>query len=123
MLGIMYECPHCHQRTKQVKAGLNRCGSQRVKCQHCQKRYTPEPGLNGYDVALRRRAIQMTVDGLNQRRIARLLGVSQGSVSNWVQAYAAQLPDEPAKPDTPVSTAEQDELFTFVGHKKTPSTS
>jgi predicted transcriptional regulator len=65
----------------------------------------------------------MTIDGLNQRRIARLLGVSQGSVSNWVQAYAAQLPDEPAKPDTPVSTAEQDELFTFVGHKKTLSTS
>jgi transposase-like protein len=119
----MYECPDCHQKTRQVKAGLNRSGSQRVKCQHCQRRYTPAPGLNGYEAELRRRAVQMTIDGLNQRRIARLLGVSQGSVSNWVRAYAAQLPDEPARPDMPVPTAEQDELFTFVGHKKTSSTS
>jgi transposase-like protein len=119
----MYECPHCQRSTKQVKAGLNRCGSQRMKCQHCQKRYTPEPGRNGYEAELRRRAVQMTIDGLNQRRIARLLGVSQGSVSNWVRAYAAQLPDEAARPETPVSIAEQDELFTFVGHKKTSSTS
>jgi predicted transcriptional regulator len=65
----------------------------------------------------------MSVDGLNQRHIARLLDVSQGSVSNWVKAYVAQLPEEPAKPEMPVQIAEQDELFTFVGDKKTRSTS
>ena len=119
----MYQCPHCQQSENQVKAGRNRSGSQRVKCQHCQKRYTPEAARNGYHDEIRHRAIQMTIDGLNQRRIARFLGVSQGSVSNWVKAYAAQLPEEPVKPDMPVQTAEQDELFTFIGSKKTRSTS
>lgn len=119
----MNKCPHCQESTKQVKAGLNRSGSQRVKCQHCQKRYTPQAALNGYNDEIRQRAIQMSIDGLNQRRIARLLGVSQGSVSNWVKAYAAQLPEEPSKPEMPVQVAEQDEMFTFVGSKKTRSTS
>ena len=119
----MKKCPYCHQTTKQVKAGLNRSGSQRMKCNHCRKRYTPEAAINGYDDQTRRRAVQMSIDGLNQRRIARLLGVSQGSVSNWVQQYAALLPDEPAKPALPVTIAEQDELFTFVEDKKTKSIS
>ena len=119
----MNECPHCHQNTRQVKARFNRSGSQRVKCHHCQKRYTPEAAQNGYSDRIRRRAIQLSIDGLNQRRIARLLGISQGSVSNWVKQYAAELPDESDKPDIPVMTAEQDELFTFIGDKKTSYTS
>lgn len=119
----MYQCPYCQESTKQVKAGLNRSGSQRVKCNHCQKRYTPDEARNGYSDEIRRRAVQMSIDGINQRRIARLLDVSQGSVSNWVKQYAAQLPDEPDTPDVPVETAEQDEMFTFIGHKKTRSTS
>jgi len=63
----------------------------------------------------------MYVDGMNLRRIARHLGVNHQSVANWVKAYAAQLPAAPLPEE--VDTVEMDELFTFVGKKKTRSLS
>ena len=72
---------------------------------------------------IRQQAVKMYLDGINQRRIARQLGISQGSVSNWARAHAQQLPEQSAQPETPVTVAELDELFTFVGEKKTGSTS
>lgn len=60
----------------------------------------------------------MYVDGMNVRRIARHLGVVHQSVANWVAAYADALPERVPTPAT-VETAELDELFTFVGAKKT----
>lgn len=62
----------------------------------------------------------MYVDGMNFRRIGRQLGVDHKSVINWVKAYGAQLPAAPLPDD--VNNAELDELFTFVGDKKTSST-
>ena len=40
---------------------------------------------------------------------------------NWVKAYAAQLPDAPMPAE--VDDVEMDELYTFIEHKKTESTS
>jgi len=77
----------------------------------------------GYDDATRGRAVRMYLDGINQRRIARQLGVSQGSVSNWARAFADLLPDEVPKPAGKVEVAEIDELFTFIERKKTKPTS
>ena len=119
----MYQCPFCQATDSQVKAGLHRSGSQRVQCNHCRRRYTPEPNEAGVAETIRESAIRMSIDGINQRRIARTLGVSQGSVSNWVRERASQLPQQADKPPGRVETAELDELFTFVGSKKTKSTS
>lgn len=116
----MSECPYCHSNEKQVKAGKNPSGSQRWKCQHCQRRYTPEPNDLGYPEALRQQAVKLYVDGMNYRRIARHLRVDHKSVINWVKAYTDQLPPAPVPSD--VNNAELDELFTFVGKKKTVST-
>ncbi len=63
----------------------------------------------------------MYVDGINLRRIARHLGVNHQSVANWANAHAEELPAAPV-PDK-VEKAEMDELFTFIGDKKTESTS
>jgi transposase-like protein len=71
---------------------------------------------------LRQQAVQLYSDGLNFRRIARHLGVSHQSVINWVNAYSAQLPVQPPRPDE-VGVVELDEVFTFVGKKKTPPSS
>jgi len=46
------------------------------------------------------------------------LGVVHQTVSDWVAAYADALPDRPPQPGDSVETAELDELYTFVGHKK-----
>jgi transposase-like protein len=116
----MKPCPYCHQSEGQVKNGLNPSGTQRYLCRSCQRAYTPEPKSSGYDEATRHEALQLDVDGMNLRRIARTLSVNHHSVANWIKAYAAQLPSVPVPPA--VKTIELDELFTFV-EKKSPFTS
>ena len=62
----------------------------------------------------------MYMDGLSYRQIGRQLGVSHASVINWVRAHVEQLPETPM-PEK-VETVEMDELYTFIGDKKTGST-
>lgn len=99
---------------------MNPSGSQRYRCQRCGRVYTPAPKPLGYESSVRQRALQLYVDGMNQRRIARTLGVNHQSVANWIKAHAQQLPPAPVPQVSQVS--ELDELFTFVGTKKTSST-
>ena len=119
----MNNCPHCQRSENQVKAGMTRAGSQRFLCKVCQRKYTPKPKPLGYDDAMRQQAVKMYLDGNNQRRIARQLGISQGSVSNWAQAFSDRLPEQIPKPEGKVDVAEIDELFTFIERKKTMLTS
>ncbi len=60
------------------------------------------------------------MDGMNLRRIARLLGIYHRTGSDWVKAHAENLPEIPMPEE--IKTAELDELFTFIGYKKTGST-
>ena len=117
----MQKCPKCHKGTRQNKSGQTEAGSQRYRCMHCGSRYTPEPKQQGYPDEVRQRALEMYVDGMNLRRIGRHLGLHHSTISIWVKAYAASLPEAP-KPEE-VKAAEMDELFTFIGDKKTGSTS
>lgn len=119
----MNQCPHCQRTDQQVKAGRNRSGSQRYLCKVCQRKYTPEPKPQGYSDEVRRQAVQMYIDGMNFRRIARILGVAHRSVINWVNAHAEHLPEQPPVPAAELVVNELDELFTFVQDKKTKSTS
>jgi transposase-like protein len=116
-------CRYCQQSTGQIKAGSNRCGSQRYKCLTCQRHYTPEPKAHGYPQETRQMALKLYLEGNNFRRIGRLLGVNHQSVVNWVNAYHKKLPlpQDISQQTTPV--VELDELFTFIGDKKSASTS
>ena len=106
-----------------MKVGHNTSGSQRYLCKGCRHKYTPEPKLQGYDETHRQQALQLYVDGVNLRRIERILGVSRQSVANWAKTYASQLPDQPPRPAETVDVAELDEVYTFVGTKKNACTS
>jgi transposase-like protein len=117
----MQICPHCKEATRQNKAGKTKAGSQRYRCMHCGKKYTPEPKEQGYPDEIRQQAMQMYVDGLGFRKIGRHLGIHHRTVAMWVKAQAALLP-KPPMPEH-VDTAEMDEMFTFIGDKKTRSTS
>lgn len=88
---------------------------------HCGYKYTPEPKVHGYGDDIRRQALQLYVDGMNLRRIGRQLGLSHCTISLWIKASAASLPNTPMPKE--VKSAEMDELFTFIGNKKTRSTS
>lgn len=103
----------------QVKAGRTTAGSQRYRCRACGHKYTPVRKARGYPADLHVQAVREYVDGGNLRRIARRLGVVHQTVANWVAAHADALPAPPPQPVGPVETAELDELYTFVGGKKT----
>ena len=85
----------------------------------CQCKYTPEKKQRGYDPNWRKQAVQLYVEGINLRRIGRLLGIHHRTVSDWVKAHAESLPETPMPKE--VKTAELNELFTFIGNKKTES--
>jgi transposase-like protein len=113
-------CPHCQSDTRQNKAGKTKAGSQRYRCMHCNRKYTPEPKQQGYPESTRKRAAQMYVDGGNMRRIARHLKIAPRTVALWVTDVAEALPNAPMPEE--VKEAEMDEIFTFIGDKKTEST-
>jgi transposase-like protein len=117
----MIECPKCHRTERQNRAGKTDGGSQRYRCMFCQIKYTPQPKAWAYPEEMRKQALQLYVDEMNLRRIARHLGVHHRTVSLWVQAQASQLPDPPGTGK--VKEAEMDEIFTFIGDKKTKSSS
>jgi transposase-like protein len=119
----MSQCPYCQRTAQQVRVGINSAGHQRYLCKVCQRKYTPDKGPRGYGAEIRQQALQMYVDGLNLRRIGRLLGIDHQTVANWVNARAQELSDKPPRPKGRVKVSELDELFSFVGDKKTKSTS
>ena len=116
------KCPYCKATEKQVKNGHTGSGSQMYKCKVCGRKYTPAPKRKGYSEEKREQAIRLVLDGNSQRQAARHVGVSHGTVANWFKAYADSLPEALPVPKEKVDVAELDELFTFVGNKKTKST-
>jgi transposase-like protein len=92
-------------------------GSQRYKCRACARVYTPDPLPLGYSDDIKREAVRLYLDGMNFRRIGRILSVNHQSVINWVNAYYANLPAA-EQPVAHPETLEMDELCTFVGSKK-----
>ena len=116
----MQKCPKCYSSERQNRAGRTPAGSQRYRCMVCGAKYTPEKKHHGYGANVRRQAIRLYVDGMNLRRTARHLGIQHSTVSIWVKEYVSHLPEAPQPKQ--VKTAELDELFTFMGKKKTKST-
>jgi len=114
-------CANCKLSKRQVKNGLNKSGSQKYLCHECGRVYTPEPKPNGYPDEIRLLAIRMYVEGNSYNAIARILKVNPQSVVNWVRHYIVKLPAAPV-PSQP-RIAELDELYTYIGKKKTKSTS
>jgi transposase-like protein len=113
------KCLKC-QSDNTIKDGHHRSGSEKYNCKACSCNFTPCPKPKGYDAAKKQTAIEMYIDGINYRRVARLLKISHQSISNRVTQVANQIKIEEASfpaavPDTIV---ELDELFTFSGSKK-----
>ncbi|MEZ4518303.1 MAG: helix-turn-helix domain-containing protein [Chloroflexota bacterium] len=102
---LQISCPKCYETARQIKDGHTSSGSQRYRCRHCGCRYTPFPQTNGYDEEVRFQALQLYLEGLSIRQVARLLDVNHQSVANWMKDYTRYLP-----PDLPPSIAEMARL-------------
>lgn len=121
----MVKCPHCQSEKRQNKAGRTRFGSQRYFCLSCRRTYTPAPKAQGHPGDVRQEALRYSLEGLSQRKVGRLLRVSANSVGNWLLQAGVKLeeqlvplvPPELAQHADPVM--EQDEVYTFLGAKKT----
>lgn len=113
------KCTKCERKEKQHKNGKTKAGSQRYRCYECGCSYTPEKKYQGYGKALRQKAIKLYIDGAGLRRTGRQLGVHHQSVANWTKEHAEKLPKAPVPEQ--VKTAEFDEIFTYIGDKKTES--
>lgn len=102
-----------------VKNGFNPSGSQKYVCRKCKRVTTPFPTPVGASAETKQRAINIVLDGGSFRSAARQVGVTHAIVLAWFKDAAAQVPDEPVKPTHTPEQIELDELFTFVGAKKT----
>jgi transposase-like protein len=71
----------------------------------------------GYDPALRLQAIQLCLEGMSFRAVSRTLSVNFQSVINWFNQAHDQLPQQ-VEDATPTENVEIDELFTYVGKKR-----
>jgi len=114
-------CPKCQVTASVVKAGFNRGGSQRLRCQRCRIYFTPHPKPQGYDDGLKEQAIRLYLEGNSFRGIGKVLRVNHVSVINWVNAHEKTLPAQ-VEDKAPTDTTETDELFTFIGKKTSTST-
>lgn len=104
-----------------MKAGRNASGSQRYQCKVCRRYWTPEPNPRGYEATKRAQALALYLEGNGLRRIARLLQTHHQTIANWVEEHHRTLPPTPPHP-THSEVVELDELYTFVGAKKTEFT-
>jgi len=94
---------------------------ERYLCHECGRGFTPEPRSKGYPREMHHQALRLYLEGNNLRRIGRILGVHHGTVANWLERHADSLPEA----DIPQEAegVEVDELYTFVGAKKSRSMS
>ena len=115
-------CPHYGHNEHVIKSGLNHTKSQRYRCQACRRYFTVAPKPHGYDLALRKQALTLYLEGTSFRAIGRLLGIHHQSVSNWITEAASALPAQ-VTDATPAETIELDELYTYGREKKTKPTS
>jgi transposase-like protein len=114
-------CPYCGQTRSVVKAGLNnKGGNQRLRCQKCQRYFTQQHRHHGHDPSLREQALKLYLEGMSLRGIGRVLGVHHQSIANWIKQAAEALPEQ-VTDNTPTQTVEIDELFTYVGKKRSVS--
>ena len=111
MSGII--CKHC-QAAAHVKNGIVR-GMQRYRCEACGRNFTMTPP-KGKPPQMKALALMLYAMGdMSFRGIARILGISDVTVLNWVRATAQRLPEPSVAAGTVIVTL--DEMWHFLEKK------
>lgn len=112
-------CRHCGSASYK-RNGLSR-GTRRYLCRSCGRTFTDRAPR--FDAAVKARAVEMHLNNVGVRKIARFLGCSPASVVNWLRAAHRALPPGRRRqacgsgPDV----IEMDEIYTFVQKSAAPS--
>ena len=108
-------CPQCRKEEK-VKNGFVR-GVQRYKCKNCGHNYTKSSRYH-YSEEKRKRCIELYLEGVGFRGIARLENVSHTTVMNWVRELGDRIQDFIQPEERKVAIMEVDEMHHFVKKKR-----
>ena len=111
------ECKNCKRKDRQIKAGKTKYGSQRYKCKHCNKVYTPNPKERCYREEIKKQAMKLYMEGNSGRAVGRILGIGKDTCLYWIKKYAQKISSKNVVNEQ-VKVIEMDELYSFVERKK-----
>lgn len=111
-------CPFC-RHVAVVKNGFAR-GKQRWKCKSCTHQFTRLES-KGKPLPLKLLALALYLLGLPLSRIAWLCKVSETAVSKWIKHLLSQLPEAGLHEPTAGQIVVLDEMWHYLGSKKTSS--
>ncbi len=108
-------CPDC-QSSDVRKSGLKQ-GAQRYRCKACGRYMTDRP--RRFSAELKAQAVDMYLNNVGIRKIARFVGASPAGVLRWIRKEHAHLQARVAQANPPQDAAapdiiEMDEIYTFV---------
>ncbi len=108
------DCPWC--QSAQVRKAGSKGGFQRYLCRSCGRYCTDKPPK--FSLELKARAVDMYLNNVGIRKIARFVGASPAGVLRWIRKAHAQVQArrEPllAAPGQALDVIEMDEIYTFV---------
>ena len=107
-------CTRCKSANK-VKRGIVK-GRQRYTCKDCGYNYTVEQKSTSKPDSMKRKALQLYLEGLCFRSIGRILQVSHVSVYNWIKSFDFKLDN--IRSDADIEIVEIDEMHRYIGNKK-----
>ena len=110
------KCAKCNSDEK-IKNGILK-GVQRYKCKKCGYNYTVEKRSGEYSKEIKRKALQLYLEGLGFRSIGRVLDVSNVSILNWIRDFGGKVKELQVN-NCSVKFAELDEMHSYIGNKKT----
>lgn len=77
---IAISCPFCGDTASIIRRGYNRCGTQRLFCKICQKRFTPNPVNRSLSEEKQELIEKALAERMSQRGIARTFKVSRDTI-------------------------------------------
>ena len=111
-------CDHCPKCGSEERSKAGFIGAaQRWLCKGWGCKYTRSTS-RGMPMEIKRRALQLYLEGLGFRAIGRLLGVSNVAVLKWIRAFGEDV-EHARKPGPPPRMVMIDEMWHFIHTKKT----
>jgi len=108
------DCPKC-KNTNKIKAGIVRC-KQRYHCKLCKYYYTVSLRSRFKAESVKKKSLELYLEGLGFRAIGRILKVSHYAVYTWIKKYGKTA--EEIKSKNEIEIVEIDEMHTYVSKKK-----
>ena len=78
-------CPNCGSEKGQHKKGFTVSGSQRMFCNICKCKYTPNPKSRAYSEDVRKQALRLLALGNTGRGVGKALNMSKANAYRWAK--------------------------------------